>query len=73
MYINLLVWNATSFVIAASILVWLYQQSFQPNTENLLGWKSSYFRVHFLQGRVHIQTDVTGTCEPLSVPISKAE
>jgi hypothetical protein len=72
MYINLLVWNATSFIIAASILVRLDEQSFQPNTENLLGWKSSYFRVHILQGRVHMQTDVTVTFVPLSVPISKA-
>jgi hypothetical protein len=72
MYINLSVCAAIAFIITASILVCLDEQSIQPNAENLLGWKSSYFRVHILQGRVHIQTDVTVTCVPLSVPISKA-
>jgi len=72
MYINLFVRNVTSFIIAASILVRLDKHFFQPNTEKLLGWKSSYFRMHFIQGRVNIQTYGTGTCVPLSVPISKA-
>ena len=73
MYINLSVCAAIAFHITALILVGLDEQSIRPNTENLLGWKSSYFRMHFKQGRVNIQTDGTGTCVPLSVPISKAE
>lgn len=72
MYINLSVCAAIAFIISASILVFLDKQSIQPNTENLLGWKSNYFRIYILQGRVHIQTDGTETCVPLSVPISKA-
>ena len=72
MYINLSVCAAIAFIITASILVCLDEHSIQPNTENSLGCKSVYFRVHILQGRVHILTDGTGTCVPLSVPISKA-
>lgn len=72
MYINLSVCAAIAFHITASILVCMDKQFIRPNTENLLGWKSNYFRIYILQGRVHIQTDGTETCVPLSVPISKA-
>ena len=72
MYINLSVCAVNAFIITASILVCLDEHSIQPNTENSLGCKSVYFRVHILHGRVHILTDGTGTCVPLSVPISKA-
>ncbi|MCX6263124.1 MAG: hypothetical protein NTZ47_01095 [Bacteroidetes bacterium] len=73
MYINLSVCAAISFQITALNLDGLDEQSIRPNTENLLGWKSNYFRIYILQGRVHIQIDGTETCVPLSVPISKAE
>ena len=73
MYINLSVCAAIAFIISASIWVFLDKQSIQPITENLLGWKSNYFRIYILQGRVHIQIDGTETCVPLSFPISKAE
>lgn len=72
MYINLSVCAAIAFQITALNLEGLDEQSIRPNTENLLGWKSNYFRIYILQGRVHIQTDGTETCVPLSVPISKA-
>ena len=72
MYINLSVCAAIAFQITALNLEGLDEQSIQPNAENSLGYKSVYFRVHILQGRVHIQTDGTETCVPLSVPISKA-
>ena len=73
MYINLSVCAAISFQITALNLDGLDEQSIRPNTENLLGWKSNYFRIYILQGRVHIQIDGTETCVPLSFPISKAE
>jgi hypothetical protein len=72
MYINLSVCTSIAFIITGSILVCLDEQSIQSNAENSLGCKSVYFRVHILQGRLHIQTDGTETCVPLSVPISKA-
>jgi signal transduction histidine kinase len=41
-------------------------------SSNTLGWKSIYFRVQVLQGRVHLQSDAAGTCVQISIPISKA-
>jgi hypothetical protein len=72
MFINLSVCAAIAYQITALNLEGLDEQSIQPNTENSLGCKSVYFRVHILQGRVHTRTDGTETCVPLSVPISKA-
>lgn len=46
---------------------WL--QNFRENT---WGWKSIYFRLQVLQGRVHLPSDAAGTCVQLSIPISKA-
>jgi two-component system, NarL family, sensor kinase len=52
--------------------VGLDSHKLKKRSGNTLGWKSIYFRVQVLQGRVHLQSDAAGTCVQISIPISKA-
>ena len=71
MYINPLQCDVITFNISAHNWLGPYQQASQVKSVNSLGWKSNYFRMQILQGRVPISTDITGTFVQLSIPIRK--
>jgi len=72
MFIKPFVRDVIKFNIYAHNRLGPYQLTCQLKSVNSLAWKSNYFRVHILQGRVLITIDGTATYVPLSVPISKA-